>query len=204
MKTMNNFILTTIAGILLAGTNAKGDLYQCNACPAGYKCDGSSKTACPAGTYSLTGASKCTPCPAGTYSKYSASPSCTKCAETYWSNEGATSCGKIKFRVYYAYKLFSAVKNLEANTNKTYPCNNAEFGDPRVEKDKICTFHYSFFDGSNTFFAYEGQTFNLNCKTLPCEFVIGNNRTITVSTDGTIKQCYNNSCETAKDKVTWN
>lgn len=90
MSIKSNFILTTVAGIILAGGKANADLYRCDICPAGYSCDGTNKTQCPAG-YKCSGGTK-TQCPAGTYSKAGAS-TCTPCPDgQYQPNAGQSSC----------------------------------------------------------------------------------------------------------------
>ena len=83
-----------IAGIIGLGIipNAKADLFQCNACPVGHKCDGVNKTICPAGTYAEIGASICTDCQAGTYQQYSGQASCNACGVGQTSEAKATSC----------------------------------------------------------------------------------------------------------------
>ena len=84
-------IIAGIMGLSLIG-EAKADLFQCNACPAGNKCDGVNKTACPAGTYAGVGASTCTDCQAGTYQQYSGQASCNACGVGQTSEAKATSC----------------------------------------------------------------------------------------------------------------
>lgn len=83
-----------IAGIISLAIipNAKADLFQCNACPAGNACDGVNKIACPAGTYAGVGASTCTDCQAGTYQQYSGQASCNACGVGQTSEAKATSC----------------------------------------------------------------------------------------------------------------
>ncbi len=64
----------------------------CTNCTAGYSCTRGIETICPAGTYSLAGASECTPCPAGSYSATDGSSSCTSCDPGQYSAGNATSC----------------------------------------------------------------------------------------------------------------
>ena len=84
-------IIAGIMGLSLIG-EAKADLFQCNACPVGHKCDGVNKTICPAGTYAGIGASICTDCQAGTYQQYSGQASCNACGVGQTSGAKATSC----------------------------------------------------------------------------------------------------------------
>lgn len=68
---------------------------SCKKCPAGYSCDGRSKSKCSAGTYSNEGDGFCTKCPAGTYSDKvgaTSSSTCKPCPTGKDSEEGATSC----------------------------------------------------------------------------------------------------------------
>ena len=90
MKTMNNFIMSAVASIVLAGAEAKADFMQCLQCPAGYKCDGINKTPCPAGYISSAGASECYSCEAG---QYVSNNTCQNCADGYYQpNKNQTSC----------------------------------------------------------------------------------------------------------------
>ena len=84
-------IIAGIMGLSLIG-EAKADLFQCNACPAGNRCDGVNKIACTPGTYAGVGASTCTDCQAGTYQQYSGQASCNACGVGQTSETKATSC----------------------------------------------------------------------------------------------------------------
>lgn len=84
-------IIAGIMGLSLIG-EAKADLFQCNACPAGNACDGVNKIACTPGTYAGVGASTCTDCQAGTYQQYSGQASCNACGVGQTSEAKATSC----------------------------------------------------------------------------------------------------------------
>ncbi len=98
MKTMNNFIISAVASVVLAGAEARADFMQCIQCPAGYQCDGTNKTQCSAGTYATGGASSCSQCGANTYSSAGAS-GCTPCGELEWSNAGASRCSGLQYQI---------------------------------------------------------------------------------------------------------
>ena len=94
LKTMNKLLILTYIFAGMPNT-ASADLFKCNACPAGYKCDGTSKYPCSAGTFSYAGSASCTNCSAGYYQNASAQSSCKPCsAGTFSSGSGATSCSK--------------------------------------------------------------------------------------------------------------
>ena len=53
-------------------------------CPAGYRCDGTSRTICPAGTFSPAGQPTCSTCPTGTYSANPGASTCTSVGSGYY------------------------------------------------------------------------------------------------------------------------
>ena len=71
---------------------------RCESCEKGYSCsEGSTskyQNRCPAGTYSLGGASECVPCPKGTYQYSSGASYCIACDGVTNKETGATSCTK--------------------------------------------------------------------------------------------------------------
>lgn len=93
-KTMNfySYKLLGLLSLTLLSQPASADLFKCNACPAGYKCDGNTQYACPVGTYSHAGASSCTPCPAGQYQDNTAQSSCKSCPAGTYAYAGSSSC----------------------------------------------------------------------------------------------------------------
>lgn len=97
MKTMNNFIMSAVAGLILITTEAKADLLQCKPCPRGYICNGKNKYPCPEGSVpnSSTAASYCVPCHVNEY--YVATEDikldrCKPCPPGTISGGAASSC----------------------------------------------------------------------------------------------------------------
>ena len=110
-KTMNfySYKLLGLLSLTLLSQPASADLFKCNACPAGYKCDGNTQYACPAGTYSHAGAASCTNCPAGQYQDKTAQSSCKSCPAGTVNSYDATYCycqSKIESCT-YSYKDYS-------------------------------------------------------------------------------------------------
>lgn len=149
-------IIAGIIGLAII-PNAKADLFQCNACPAGNKCDGVNKTACPAGTYAGIGASICTDCQAGTYQQYSGQASCNPCPEGKYSSAGATSCSDCASATYSDWsgtcgsvtRTKTTYCNATNNTSSTAnPITTTESG----ELEKCCsknTISVRIYDGKN-------------------------------------------------------
>ena len=61
-------------------------------CPHGHACDGASKTACVAGTYSTGGLATCLNCPNGSTCPMEGWGEPSKCPAKYYSGAGATQC----------------------------------------------------------------------------------------------------------------
>jgi hypothetical protein len=78
----------------LPGTFVAGTL--CASCTAGYECaDGISRSACPVGRYSASGAASCTVCPAGYACANPADPSAvTACPTGSYSIAGSSACSQ--------------------------------------------------------------------------------------------------------------
>ena len=60
-------------------------------CPAGYSCDGTSRTICPAGTFSQAGEPSCRTCPIGTYSANPGASTCSSPGSGYYVGSGSHS-----------------------------------------------------------------------------------------------------------------
>ena len=110
-KTMNfySYKLLGLLSLTLLSQPASADLFKCNACPAGYKCDGNTQYACPVGTYSNAGAASCTNCPAGQYQDKTAQSSCKSCPAGMYTNSDKSACvnkctvSAVNYRTSYIY-----------------------------------------------------------------------------------------------------
>lgn len=154
---------------------------KCEVCPKGYYCVGDNeKKPCPAGKYlpKVGGESE---------------ESCLSCEDYYWSDAGSSMCGKIKIRQWYShwnndnvmdracsrstYKWFDA--------DSTVKCDNATFGDSAIGLGKGCGAPCGHITG-------EGNSYNINCKSLPCVISAGSDRQIRLTANGKM-ECFGKS-----------
>ncbi|MBD5405515.1 hypothetical protein HDR59_03140 [bacterium] len=145
LKTMNKLLILTYIFSGMPNT-ASADLFKCNACPAGYKCDGISKTICSVGTYSSAGAS-----------------SCTKCPEGQFSNEGSSSCGPVCLKNAYTILIPSYSGNNPTGWGAQALCytsfSSRTFSAGTKADDKVY---------SGTFTNSRGQYKKTNEQWVPC------------------------------------
>ena len=202
MKLKNMIQIGSFGFAVALSSTAQSQTYMCQACPAGTYSNGSSTscTPCPAGKYSYTassscstchagtysaagsgtcipcpagqynntdGATSCQKCPAGTYANSTGSTSCTPCPDYHWSSSGASACGRIYLRFWYTGSSPNYALSKWFRADGTLTCNNDTFGgDPQNGTKKYC--------GDRGFHGLkEGNSVQLNCKTLPCTVWLG-------------------------------
>ena len=150
LKTMNKLLILTyiFAGI---PDTASADLFKCTACPAGYRCDGTSKYKCDAGTYAYAGSASCTPCPAGYRCDGTYQYRCT--GNTYAYGTGNRYCSDCPTResCIYEYTVTKTVDNYSEcysecmkvpETTGSQECNNHCKGSTKKVSEKKTTNGY--------------------------------------------------------------
>ncbi len=106
LKTINKLFLfaSLLCGI---SDTASADLFSCQPCPAGYACDGTSKSRCAGGFYSGVASSSCTYCSINHYSNAGAG-ACTECPKYSFNNyyrDGSNSCVDIRSAEFNSSRL---------------------------------------------------------------------------------------------------